>query len=154
MIEILLSRCKRPVAVSLLATLTFLLLQPAIAQSEKPAGVGQHIGTWKLVSTKYGDAKDFTQYSEDSTRMKLINPTHFTWLEIDNNSKKVLTSAGGTYTLEGETYTESLDFAGEGMAPYLGKAQKFTIRVEGDKLFQSGQLSDGLKIEENWVRVK
>lgn len=86
--------------------------------------------------------------------MKLINPTHFTWLEIDNNSKKVLTSAGGKYTLEGETYTESLDFAGEGMEPYLGKAQKFTIRVEGDKLFQSGQLSDGLKIEENWVRVK
>jgi hypothetical protein len=34
------------------------------------------------------------------------------------------------------------------------KPQKFTIKVDADKLFQSGALSDGLKIEENWERVK
>ena len=41
-----------------------------------------------------------------------------------------------------------------GMEPYLGKKQVFTIKIDGDKLFQSGQLSDGLKIEEIWQRVK
>jgi len=40
------------------------------------------------------------------------------------------------------------------METYLGKKQAFTIRIDGDKLFQSGQLSDGLKIEEVWQRVK
>jgi len=28
------------------------------------------------------------------------------------------------------------------------------MRIAGDKLHQSGQLSDGLKIEELWQRVK
>ena len=36
----------------------------------------------------------------------------------------------------------------------LGKEQVFTISVEGDKLVQSGKLSDGQKIEEIWQRVK
>jgi len=36
----------------------------------------------------------------------------------------------------------------------LGKKQSFTIKVDGDKLHQSGQLSDGLKIEEIWQRLK
>ncbi len=44
------------------------------------------------------------------------------------------------------------EFVGEGMETYLGKKQEFTIRIDGDKLFQSGQLSDGLKIEEVWQR--
>ena len=56
--------------------------------------------------------------------------------------------------MTGNEYTETIEFCGEGMEPYLGKAQKFTLKVDGDKLFQSGDLSDGLHIEENWERVK
>jgi hypothetical protein len=40
------------------------------------------------------------------------------------------------------------------MEAYLGKKQAFKIKIDGDKLFQAGQLSDGLKIEEVWQRVK
>ena len=40
------------------------------------------------------------------------------------------------------------------MTDCLGKKQSFTIREEGDELRQSGQLSDGTKIEEKWQRVK
>jgi hypothetical protein len=36
----------------------------------------------------------------------------------------------------------------------LGKKQSFTIHIEGDELRQSGQLSDGTKIEEKWQQVK
>ena len=56
--------------------------------------------------------------------------------------------------MEGTTYTETIDYAGEGMEAFMGKPQKFTVRVEGDKLYQSGELSNGLKIEEVWERVK
>jgi hypothetical protein len=45
-------------------------------------------------------------------------------------------------------------FLPESMKVYLGKEQAFTIRIEGDRLFQSGKLSDGQKIEEVWQRVK
>jgi hypothetical protein len=40
------------------------------------------------------------------------------------------------------------------MKAYLGKKQEFTIKIDGDKLTQSGKLSDGMKIEEVWQRVK
>jgi hypothetical protein len=130
----------------------FLVFTDGVAAHQKSEG-SSPVGTWKLISTKYGDAKDFTMYSGPSLRLKIINPTHFTWLEVDE-SKHVRSTAGGRYTLSGNTYTETIDFAGEGMDAYLGKPQKFTIKVDGDKLLQSGALSDGLKIEENWERVK
>jgi len=133
----------------------FLLLTDHVTAQQKPeAAADKHLGTWKLVSTKYGEAKELSQRPDTSTRLKLINGTHFTWLEIDTNTKKVLGSAGGHYSLVGNAYTETIEFAGEGMEAYLGKPQKFTIKVQGDKLFQSGELSDGLKLEENWERVK
>ena len=125
------------------------------AAQQAPAGEsGKHLGTWRLVSTKYGDATEFTKYPESGRRLKLINATHFMWVEVNAENKEVVTTAGGSYKLAGNSYTETIEWAGDGMQEYVGKPQKFQIRVEGDKLFQSGELSDGLKIEENWERVK
>ena len=62
---------------------------------------------------------------------------------------------GGSCGLQGSNYTETIEyFLPEGMKVYLGKEQVFTIKIDGDKLFQSGKLSDGQKIEEVWQRVK
>ena len=115
---------------------------------------GTHLGTWQLISTKYGDAKDFSDFPNEQRRVKLITATHFTWVQFDTASKKVESMAGGPYTLDGDSYTETIEFVGAGMETYLGKKQPFTIKVNGDKLNQSGQLSDGLKIEEVWQRLK
>jgi len=54
-----------------------------VAAADKPAIVG----TWKLVSTKYGEAKEHTPYPGGSSRTKIINATHFVWLEVQNDSK-------------------------------------------------------------------
>ena len=113
-----------------------------------------HLGTWKLVSTKYGDEKEFRKRGEDSQRIKHITATHFTWIEVITDSKTIQSGAGGKYTIEGTTYTETIEYAGQGMEAFVGKPQKFTIKVEGDKLHQSGVLSNGLKIEEVWERHK
>ncbi|HEX7863010.1 MAG TPA: hypothetical protein VF773_21950 [Verrucomicrobiae bacterium] len=113
-----------------------------------------HLGTWKLVSTKYGDEKEFRKRGEDSERIKHITATHFTWIEVITDSKTIQSGAGGKYTLEGTVYTETIEYAGQGMEAFVGKPQKFTIKVDGDKLHQSGVLSNGLKIEENWERMK
>jgi hypothetical protein len=62
---------------------------------------------------------------------------------------------GGSCSLQGGKYTEQVEFCfPESMKDYVGKKQEFTVRVEGDKLYQSGKLSDGLAIEEVWQRVK
>jgi hypothetical protein len=113
------------------------------------------VGTWQLVSFKYGDATKWLDAPNTQRRIKHITGTHFTWVAYDVASGKVQSMAGGTYMLnEGGAYTESIEYAGEGMTDYLGKKQSFNIRVEGDKLHQSGQLSDGTKVEEVWQRVK
>jgi len=124
------------------------------AQEERREKRNQLIGTWRLVSTKYGETKEQTDYPATSMRVKIINPTHFAWMEIQSGSKKVISSAGGKYTLAGHDYTELIDFVGDGMETYLGKAQKFTVRLEGEKLYLAGELSDGSHIEEVWARMK
>src|SRR5687768_605644 len=79
-----------------------------LAQDKTSTGAAQHVGTWKLVSTKYGSATEHSPFS--GTRIKIINPTHFTWLQVQ--SGKVAVTAGGKYTLTNGAYTESIDFAG------------------------------------------
>ena len=115
---------------------------------------GSLLGTWELASYKYGNQTEFTDYPEQRRRIKMVSGTHFIWVEFPIDTKEIEDGAGGSYTLEGNAYTESIDFAMPGMTSYLGKKQVFSVRVEDDTYHQSGTLSDGLKIEEVWHRVK
>jgi hypothetical protein len=135
-----------------IAALAIAVVLPA--QQEPKESSASHLGTWHLASFKYGtDQPGFTDYPQSRRRIKLITETHFTWVDFDTSTKKVTGTAGGTYSLSGNIYTESIDF-GLGMDTYFGQKHAFTIRVEGDKFFLSGSLADGLKIEEVWQRVK
>lgn len=139
------------ITITVLALAMFPIFAAAQESGAKKDG---HLGTWKLVSTKYGDATEFMKRGDAAQRIKHITATHFTWIEVITDSKTIQTGAGGKYTMEGTTYTETIDYAGEGMEAFVGKPQKFTVKVEGDKLHQSGELSNGLKIEEVWERMK
>ena len=112
------------------------------------------LGTWKLISTKYGNADKFTDYPKEQRRLKMLTATQFMWVDEDMNSKKLLSSASGQYSYQDGIYIETIDNASNDMRQYLGKKQSFTIRIAGDKLIQSGTLSDGFKIEELWQRLK
>ena len=112
-----------------------------------------HLGTWRLASYKYSASGDFVKVPESNQHIKLITETHFMWAETDLATGKVSCMAGGTYTLKGNTYTESIDFGIE-MNNYLRRNQNFTLLAEGDLLFLSGVLSDGYHVEEVWQRVK
>jgi WD40 repeat protein len=121
------------------------------AQTGKPLSP---VGTWQLASYKYGDSDKWSDAPHEQKRLKLITATYFTWIAYESASGKVLSTAGGPYTLSGLNYVETIEYAGEGMTDYVGKKQSFTIQLEADKLHQSGKLSDGTKIEEVWERVK
>ncbi len=139
----------------ILGTAAALALAAALPGAEKPPkDTGSHLGTWRLVSTKYGDAKEFSDVSQSGPHLKMLTSNRFIWVIYNSKTKLVGVSMGGSYRLEGSNYTESVEFLfPEGMKIYLGKEQVFTIRVEGDRLFQSGNLSDGQNIEEIWQRV-
>ena len=136
-------------ATVLLMGLTTLMGQPKSSKADHSP-----LGNWRLVSTKYGNETNFTDYRAERRRIKMITATHFIWVDYATDTKKIGNSAGGPYTLKGNAYIETIEFVGDGMEPFAGQKQVFTIKVDGDKLFQSGQLSNGLKIEENWRRVK
>ncbi len=111
-------------------------------------------GTWQMESYKYGvTPSSFTSITPDRPHIKLITANRFLWVTYDAGTKKILESAGGTYSLEGETYIESIDY-GYNMDSYLGSKSNFKIKVEDGMFYLTGVLSDGYKIEEIWKKVK
>ncbi len=126
------------------------------AQQESNKSSSSHLGTWQLISFKYWEsAKDFTEFPQDRRRIKLITDDHFIWTEFNAETRKIERGAGGSCSMNGDTYIESIDFAlSPEMENQIGRKYSFTIRVEDDKLFQSGLIEEGFKIEEVWQRMK
>lgn len=123
--------------------------------SSKPAKeANSPEGTWKMELYKYSSqTSEFNSRTEAQPRIKIITGTHFAWFTIDNASGRIIQAAGGTCKLNGNTYTENIDY-GLGMESYLHTSNDYTIKVDGDMLFLSGDLSGYGKIEEIWHRVK
>ena len=65
------------------------------------------VGTWKLVSGKYG-GNEF-KFPEGTTMLKHVTPTQFMWATYDKDGK-VFRAAGGFYTLKGDTYEETPEY--------------------------------------------
>ena len=66
----------------------------------------------------------------------------------------VFNGAGGTYRLDGETYTETIDYGLPGMVRFIGKQAVYQIGVERDTMRISGVLDDQIEVREVWVRVR
>jgi hypothetical protein len=131
----------------------FVLLAAAAAEEPKGEAKGQHplVGTWKLVSAKYG-GQDY-QFPEGTTMLKHVTPSQFMWVSYDKDGK-VFRSAGGSYTIKDKEYEETPEYGiGDDYESIKGKAQTFTWKVDGDKWYHDGKLSSGLTIEEVWERV-
>ena len=73
---------------------------------------------------------------------------------------RTMISGGGTYTLTGNTYKETLEYFAD--PTYLGLSIEFTCRTEGDRFIQTGNLptmEGGKKVgevplEEVWRRLE
>jgi len=91
------------------------------------------IGTWVLVGTPDDEGKP----PENDVRLKFFTGKHWTITGADE-SGKVVHHHGGTYTLDGEEYAETIKYATESTASLIGKTFKFKIKVEGDKYTQVG----------------
>ena len=95
------------------------------------------IGTWKLI---YADIKENDSLTiKDMTKsdfIKIINSTHFAFFNQDPDNAEGFYGGAGTYKLDGNQYTETLNFFGEEI--YRGQSFQFTIEINGDTLIQSG----------------
>jgi len=120
-------------------------------------------GTWKLLTGTLIEKGDtvVTDYTIDRSFIKIINDTHFAFLQHDLNkgqdSTAVFVAGGGTYTLTGSLYTEKLEYCSA--RNWEGNDFSFTVAISADTLVQSGvekiesEGIDRLNIEK-YVRVK
>jgi len=99
-------------------------------------------GTWQLISgtiIENGDTT-VTDYTGNQSMIKVINATHFAFLNHDLKKGKDSTAAfgagGGVYTLEGDQYTEYLEYCNA--REWEGNTFQFTVKIQGDTLTQSG----------------
>lgn len=86
--------------------------------------------------------------------IKMISGGHFIFVAYDTEKGKPLYTGGGTYILNGSSYTEHMDFASDQISVGLiAKDQPFTVKIDGDAFTQKGTLSNGKAPSETWKRI-
>ena len=131
------------------------ILLPLRAEEQPAAGAKESklakdlIGTWVLVGTpdKVGEAP------KSGGRFKFITGKHWVITQADPETGKVVFHHGGTYTLDGDNYAETIEYANENTAELIKKTFKFKIKVEGSTYTQIG-VGDDNPFSEVWKRAK
>jgi hypothetical protein len=120
-------------------------------------------GTWQLISgtiIEKGDTS-FTDYTANHKMIKVINKTHFAFLNHDMNKGKnagaMFAAGGGRYELKGDQYTEYLEYCSD--REWEGNPFLFTIKIRNDTLTQTGmETIEGTKVNrmniEKYKRVQ
>lgn len=147
-------------------TLCLLILFSCSANTETPQGSNTAlpiVGTWQLLKGTVIDNGDttVTDYTRNISFIKIINETHFAFLQHDlnkgNDSNAVFISGGGTYRLIDSLYAENLEYCSA--REWEGNKFTFTVNIKNDTLTQYGLEKvesagvNRLNIEE-YVRVK
>jgi hypothetical protein len=120
-------------------------------------------GTWKLLSGTLIEKGDttVTNYTGSLEMIKIINATHFSFLNHDTKNGKDSTASfsagGGRYELQGNIYTEHLEYCND--RQWEGHEFKFDVEVKDDTLIQRGkEVIEDIGVNrmniEKYVRVK
>ena len=122
-------------------------------------------GTYKLLGSETVKGADTTRLTVDPDKtemLKMFNGSHFSFFNHDKNLGKdslntVFVSGAGTYSLDGDKYTENLDFCN--YREWEGRQFHFTLEIKGDTLIQSGEevlpeLGINQKIKETYLKIK
>jgi hypothetical protein len=137
-------------------------------QDSKQEPTAKLQGSWRLVAAERFEKDSAVSTLVPGTEMiKILNGSHFAFLNHSTGVKdtaaarnRSFSAGGGTYTLDGQKYTEHLTYCS--YFPYEGKDFHFTLEFRGDTLIQSGEepLKDlgigpeNIRLREVYVRVK
>ena len=119
-------------------------------------------GTWQLLSGTVIEKGDttVTDYTKNMSFIKIINDTHFAFLQHDLNKVKVsavFVAGGGNYSLRDSLYSEHLQYCSD--RKWEGNSFTFTITINNDTLIQRGtEKVEGAGVNriniEKYIRVK
>jgi hypothetical protein len=100
------------------------------------------IGAWTLAESPIG------QVATGGKFLKFFGRKHWATSQSDEDGSAAYYH-GGTYTLDGDEYVETVEFATGDTAQLIGQKFKFKINIEGDKYTQTGV---GNPYNEIWKR--
>ncbi|MHA4842683.1 hypothetical protein ACX0G7_00905 [Flavitalea antarctica] len=116
--------------------------EPQPKPTAESAGALPLKGTWKLFSGTLIEKGDTvtTDFTKNTSFIKIINDTHFAFLQHDlakgKDSTASFSSGGGKYTLKDSVYTEFLEYCTA--REWEGHDFKFNIQISNDTLIQRG----------------
>ena len=128
--------------VLLLTALIVALLSCGTETLQKGKETNALEGTWKLVNATVIEKGDttVTDYTKQLSFIKIINNSHFAFLQHDLNKGKDSTASfvagGGTYSLKDSSYTEHLQYCSD--RAWEGHDFSFTVSIKNDTLIQQG----------------
>ena len=99
------------------------------------------LGTWELTDSP----------ADGRSRLKYWGLSRWTITDFNTATGEVVFHHGGTYTLDGITYTETINFATEGTQNLIGTTYTFEIDAQGDSFTQTGVNNS---FTEEWTRLK
>lgn len=93
-------------------------------------------GAWKAIRTQYGN-KPMVTLTENEISHKLFTDTRWSAVSFDKITNKITGTAGGTYTIKGSDYSETVEYYSWD-PDVVGKTFKFTMTIENGILHQKG----------------
>jgi hypothetical protein len=135
-----------------LATIIALAAATAAVRADDAKGENPLVGTWKIVSGKYGGVE--SPRPAVVTTVKHITPTHYMWVTYDKDGQ-VTRTGGGPYKFKDGVMESTPEYGfGSDFQTIKGQRQSYKCKVEGNKWYQTGTLSTGQTLEEIWERVE
>ena len=97
-------------------------------------------GAWDLIS--YRDKKDgnYIEYPEYAGYIKLITPTHFTWVYYNKNDDVIYAAGSGKYSYKDGKYSETIDMIYPEDNGQLGATIVFDADIQNNKWKHLGEI--------------
>jgi hypothetical protein len=138
------------------------------AHGVKPNEDHSLVGTWELVSYMEPNQEVWSEYPDFVGYIKLITPTHFVFVKYNAEGDEVLFEGGGTYSLEGNNYTENILFMYPSGSQQVGTLLPFSKEMTDDRWYHNGYVKkietqketgatvvvDSTRIKEIWKLYK
>lgn len=119
----------------------------AATTAQTPPSKDAMAGQWVLV----GEPGNTTEAPSSGGRLKFFAGNAWVMTQADATTGVVIFHHGGTFTLDGDKYAETIEYTNESTKELIRQTFKFTLKVEGDTLTQVGI---GNPWTEVWKRVK